>query len=50
MIEDALKANKYDWIWWVDFDTLVTNMTIKVEDIIEQYATDQADMILTADW
>jgi len=49
MVENAINTNKYDWIWWLDFDTLVTNMTIKVEDIITRYAKLDTDMILTAD-
>jgi len=50
MLEDAYHKDRYDWIWWIDFDTLVTNMTVKLEDIINEYATPKTDMILTADW
>lgn len=34
MIERLLKSAEYDWIWWIDFDTLMTNMGTKIEDII----------------
>ncbi|KAF2705132.1 glycosyltransferase family 34 protein [Pleomassaria siparia CBS 279.74] len=36
MMERLIKTNKWDWIWWVDFDTLITNTDIKVADIIEE--------------
>ncbi|KAF1994059.1 glycosyltransferase family 34 protein [Amniculicola lignicola CBS 123094] len=35
MMERLIKKRKWDWIWFVDFDTLVTNMQIKLEDIID---------------
>ncbi|KAF1969156.1 hypothetical protein BU23DRAFT_243691 [Bimuria novae-zelandiae CBS 107.79] len=36
MIIRLVKQDKYDWIWWLDFDTLITNTDIKVADIIEE--------------
>ncbi|OCK76036.1 glycosyltransferase family 34 protein [Lepidopterella palustris CBS 459.81] len=36
MVERLINANQHDWIWWMDFDTLITNTTIKVEDIINE--------------
>lgn len=36
MAERLIKTGKYDWIWWLDFDTLITNTDIKVTDIIEE--------------
>jgi mannan polymerase II complex MNN10 subunit len=36
MAERLIKSGKYDWIWWLDFDTLVTNTDIKVTDIIDE--------------
>lgn len=36
MAERLIKTGKYDWIWWLDFDTLVTNTDIKVTDVIEE--------------
>lgn len=36
MMERLIRTGKYDWIWWLDFDTLVTNTDIKVTDIIEE--------------
>lgn len=36
MAERLIKTGKYDWIWWLDFDTLITNTNIKVTDIIEE--------------
>jgi len=55
MIDRLIKQNKYNWIWWIDFDTLITNTTVKLEDLIEEsLATapdpNQIDMILTPDW
>ncbi|KAF9699437.1 hypothetical protein EKO04_002394 [Ascochyta lentis] len=36
MAERLIKTGKYDWIWWLDFDTLVTNTDIRLTDIIEE--------------
>lgn len=54
MAERLVKSGKYDWIWWLDFDTLITNTDIKVTDIIEEElknATnpDAIDYLLTHD-
>jgi mannan polymerase II complex MNN10 subunit len=55
MIERAIASEKYDWIWWVDFDTLITNMTVKLEDIIFESLAEHTNpasiqLLLTADW
>jgi mannan polymerase II complex MNN10 subunit len=36
MAERLIMTGKYDWIWWLDFDTLVTNTDTKVTDIIDE--------------
>ncbi|KAH9879100.1 hypothetical protein J1614_002535 [Plenodomus biglobosus] len=36
MAERLIKSGKYDWIWWVDFDTIITNTNIKLTDIIDE--------------
>jgi mannan polymerase II complex MNN10 subunit len=36
MTERLINTGKYDWIWWLDFDTLITNTDLKVTDIIEE--------------
>jgi mannan polymerase II complex MNN10 subunit len=55
MIERLIQHNQYDWIWWIDFDTIITNTTVKLEDLIQESlvnVTDpnNIDMILTPDW
>ena len=55
MIQNAINKQRYDWIWWMDFDTLITNKTIKIADIIEETLEKHQDpnsisMMLTADW
>ena len=55
MMERLIKAGQHDWIWWLDFDTLFTNMTIKVTDIIQESLAnatnpDDIDFLLTDDW
>lgn len=35
MIQKLISSGKYDWIWWLDFDTLITNTNIKITDVIE---------------
>jgi len=55
MVEEAIAMGQYDWVWWMDFDTLITNNTIKVEDVIEESLAnltnpDLIDFIFTPDW
>lgn len=55
MLEFLVRTGDYDWIWWVDYDTVITNTSIKIEDIVasalrgEKRAGD-IDLLLTADW
>lgn len=47
MMRRLIKKDQWDWIWWLDFDTLITNTDIKVTDIIEETlknATDPAEL------
>ncbi|KJX95765.1 hypothetical protein TI39_contig1051g00001 [Zymoseptoria brevis] len=60
-MERAIKAthrgeNAYEWIWWTDFDLIVTNSSITLENMVElalePYSAaerDQIDMIITPD-
>jgi len=55
MIEYLIRTEEYDWIWWIDYDTVITNTDIKLEDIIKDVLKgaknpDDIDLILTADW
>ncbi|KAF1833029.1 hypothetical protein BDW02DRAFT_640353 [Decorospora gaudefroyi] len=54
MLERLIKSRKYDWIWWLDFDTLVTNTGIRVTDIMEEELRqverpDEVDYLFTED-
>ncbi|CAI6332481.1 unnamed protein product [Periconia digitata] len=54
MITRLIKTNKYDWLWWLDFDTLITNTDIKLTDIIQETLAnvtnpDEIDYLLTHD-
>lgn len=35
MAERLIASGKYDWIWWLDFDTLITNTSIPLTSIID---------------
>lgn len=55
MVQQVINAGEHDWVWWMDFDTLITNTNTKLEDIIEESlanATDPdlVDYIFTPDW
>ena len=55
MMERLIKQDKYDWLWWMDFDTLITNTDIKVADIIQETLAnvtkpDDIDYLTTHDW
>ena len=54
MVERLIKSAKYDWIWWIDFDTLVTNTAVKLTDIIDEELQkasnpDEVDFIFSHD-
>jgi mannan polymerase II complex MNN10 subunit len=61
MMERAIKGklageNAYEWIWWIDYDLIVTNSSITLESMVElalaPYSAaqrDQIDMIITPD-
>lgn len=44
-IDALLDSNQYDWILWLDNDTLFTNFNKKIEDIID----DKYDFIICTD-
>ena len=60
---DAITASlsgqrAYEWVWMLDFDTLITNSSIRLEDVVEQSlsfaesegkARGDVDLILTRD-
>ena len=39
---EMVESGKYDWVWVVGADTLITNLTIKLEDIIAEAMTPDA--------
>jgi len=46
---------QYEWIFWMDLDSIVTNYTIRAEDLIEIAETykkpdQQMDFIIAEDW
>ncbi|KAG2000819.1 hypothetical protein GB937_010801 [Aspergillus fischeri] len=54
MIERLINTSQYDWIWWIDFDTLITNTTMSLADIISESLAsssvpDMIDFIVTDD-
>lgn len=55
MLERLIQSGEYDWLWWMDFDTLITNTEIKVEDVIAETLAsvekpDDIDYMFTHDW
>jgi mannan polymerase II complex MNN10 subunit len=52
MAERLIDSGKFDWLLWVDFDTLFTNTSTRVEEIIEFAKLENPDVgqILTPDW
>ncbi|RPA80480.1 hypothetical protein BJ508DRAFT_129948 [Ascobolus immersus RN42] len=56
MLEELTATGKYDWIWWIDFDSLITNTSVTLQSIVESSLAmvhparrDEIDMFLTAD-
>lgn len=55
MIERVINAHTHDWIWWMDFDTLITNTTMPLADIITENIANASkpadvDLLVTNDW
>lgn len=40
MVLDALKKNKYDYVIWLDSDTVIKNFSIDIGDILNKYSSD----------
>lgn len=40
---DMVESGKWDWVWCVGCDTLITNFTIRLEDIIAPALTEEAE-------
>ncbi|KAJ6035976.1 hypothetical protein N7540_000255 [Penicillium herquei] len=54
MVENIIKAGKHDWIWYMDFDVLITNMSVSLTDIIHDSLESvsppsQIDLLVTDD-
>jgi len=58
MLSSAIASERYDWIWWLDFDTLITNMSTSLDSIISSALVsatnstmeqDNIDWLLTPD-
>jgi len=63
MLRRVIDAGQHEFVWWMDFDTLITNMTTKVEDVIDrglkaavargdvrEGAEDEIDWLVSEDW
>ena len=35
LVNETLNTGKYDWVLWMDFDTLFTNLSVTMEDFME---------------
>ena len=58
LVNETLHTGKFDWVLWMDFDTLFTNMSSKMEDFMENAKNhlkegqqwDDVSMIAASDW
>ena len=62
LVNETLNKGSFEWVLWLDFDTLFTNMNIRMEDFIEDVKTNDlnkhntgqqwsdVDMIVAPDW
>lgn len=55
MIERLINTGQHDWIWWMDFDTLITNTSMSLTEIIHESlenstTPDMVDFLVTNDW
>jgi hypothetical protein len=40
MVLDAIKSNKYDYVIWMDSDTVIKNFNINIGDILNRFYSD----------
>jgi mannan polymerase II complex MNN10 subunit len=55
MIERVINARTHDWVWWMDFDTLITNTSMPLTDIIAESLGNvtepaEVDFLVNNDW
>lgn len=55
MVQQVVNTSNYDWVWWMDFDTLITNTNTKLESIIGEALAnatepEEIDWLFTPDW
>ncbi|KAJ6049414.1 hypothetical protein N7444_006130 [Penicillium canescens] len=54
MVERVINAGQHDWIWYMDFDTLITNHSMSLTNLIYEYLAkapmpDTIDFLVTDD-
>lgn len=55
MIERVIQARQHDWIWYIDFDILITNKSLSLTNVIHENLAktampDMIDFLVTDDW
>lgn len=59
LLQRLIEEGGFDWLWWLDFDTLITNMKIDIADIVDETLkgvegnggkASEIDFLLTHDW
>ena len=59
LVNETLNTNRFEWILWLDFDTLFTNLSSKLEDFMDDVKRnhlsphqqwEQVNMIAAPDW
>ncbi len=55
MVERVIRAGQHDWIWYIDFDVLITNTSMSLTDVIHESLEnapipDAVDFLVTDDW
>ena len=40
LVLDALKTNKYDYVIWLDSDTIIKKMDVSIDSIVNKYSSD----------
>lgn len=55
MVERIIRARQHDWIWYIDFDILITNYDMSLTKLIDESLanttmSDAIDFLVTDDW
>jgi len=47
LIRELLEQDRFDWVMWLDCDSIIVNMQKPIESIVNKYAKSDTDLLIT---